>query len=418
MPPSYYTAQQCYLCKKPFNEAIINLRKVLDHDHFTGRYIGAAHSFCNLQRRKSFKIPVFFHNFRGYDSHFIAQAFGNFPDHEINPIAQTLEKYLQVEWGKHIVFRDSLGFKTDSLENLTKSLLASEAQPHQGDLFEHFHEQMGLFFADHFYDPNRPQIKLAMELDLKQKGVFPYEYVDSPERLHEQQLPTRAQFYDRLHDEECSEEDYARAVSVWRTFMCRTLEDYLKLYLRADVLLLADVFENFRRISRDAYKLDPVYYISLPQMAWDALLKFGDLQIQLQHDPEIYRMIAPAIRGGICHASVRHARANNKYMGNLYQPNDPSSFIFNFDANNLYGWAQSQPLPVGELRWITKAGLRDMEESLQTQLPDAYRSQDRGRAKEVLHPRGGPRIPRSSYGGPEMKRHDQKGTLKPPEDIF
>ena len=213
-----------------------------------------------------------------------------------------------------------------------------------------------------------------MNIDLLQKkGVFPYEYIDSFDRLEEKGLPKREQFFDRLHDKECSEEDYSRALKVWKNFQCKDLGDYMFLYLACDVLLLADVFENFRTTSFEFYKLDPAYYISAPQLAWDALLKYSQLHIQLQTDPEIYRMIQPAIRGGICHASVRNAHANNKYMGALYDPESPSSYIFYFDANNLYGLAQSQPLPIGEMKWISSGRIRELEYILGTEGPDAYR---------------------------------------------
>ena len=144
----------------------------------------------------------------------------------------------------------------------------------------------------------------------------------------------------------------------------------MRLYLACDVTLLADVFEHFRTISLHYYQLDPAYYLSTPQLAWDALLKFElPRQIYLQHDPEIYRMVQPAIRGGICHAAFRHARANNKYMGARYDPQTPSSYIFYIDANNLYGWAQSQPLPHGEMKWVPERKLRALELQLQTAAP-------------------------------------------------
>ena len=129
-PWRYAQAQDCYLCHKEFVKDDPIMRRVVDHDHFTGQFLGAAHAFCNLQRRKSFKIPVFFHNFRGYDSHFIVRAFHLYPERKINVIAQTMEKYLQVEWGERIVFRDSLQFLSASLDNLIKSLNSSKGKFH------------------------------------------------------------------------------------------------------------------------------------------------------------------------------------------------------------------------------------------------------------------------------------------------
>ena len=135
--------------------------------------------------------------------------------------------------------------------------------------------------------------------------------------LNETSLPQREAFFDRLSGSECSQSDYAHAQNVWNTFGIRTLKEYLELFLLSDVCLLADVFELYREICISAYKLDPSYFLSAPHLAWNALLRFIKRPIELMHDLEMYRMIQPAIRGGICHASVRYARANNKYMGSL-----------------------------------------------------------------------------------------------------
>ena len=136
------------------------------------------------------------------------------------------------------------------------------------------------------------------------------------------------------------------------------------LYLLSDICLLADVFETFRSNSLEEYQLDPAYYVSAPQLAWNALLKFINRPIPLITDPEMYRMIQPNIRGGICHASVRYARANNKLMGSLFDPIKPTSFIMEVDANNLYGWAMSQPMPDGYFEWLSDAECREMEQRL------------------------------------------------------
>ena len=133
----------------------------------------------------------------------------------------------------------------------------------------------------------------------------------------------------------------------------------MRLYLLSDVSLLADVFQMFRYNSLDEYLLDPAYYMSAPQLAWNALLKYIDRPINLITDPEIYRMIQPNIRGGICHASVRYARANNKLMGSLYYPTKPTFYIMYVDANNIYGWAMSHPLPDDEYEWVSNEDCRD-----------------------------------------------------------
>ena len=117
----------------------------------------------------------------------------------------------------------------------------------------------------------------------------------------------------------------------------------------------------FRNNSLNEYQLDPAYFVSAPQIAWNALLKHIDRPIPLITDPEMYWMIQPNIRGGICHASVRYARAKNKLMGSLYDPRQPTSYIMEVDANNLYGWAMSQEMPDGEFVLVNQDECREME---------------------------------------------------------
>ena len=134
----------------------------------------------------------------------------------------------------------------------------------------------------------------------------------------------------------------------------------MALYLLSDICLLADVFQAFRNNSLDDYQLDPTYFVSAPQLAWNSLLKHIDRPIPLIIDPEMYRMIQPYIRGGICYASVCYARANNKLMGSLYDPRQPTSYIMEVDANNLDGWAMSQEMPDGDFEWLSQYECRDM----------------------------------------------------------
>ena len=83
---------------------------------------------------------------------------------------------------------------------------------------------------------------------MRRKGVFPYEYIDSATRLNENKLPPQSAFYSKLTDSDISDEDYKHAQTVWKEFECKTLRDYLELYNESDVLILADVFENFIEI--------------------------------------------------------------------------------------------------------------------------------------------------------------------------
>ena len=146
------------------------------------------------------------------------------------------------------------------------------------------------------------------------KGVYPYDYVISNEQLKETKLPPKEAFYSKLTDEEISDKDYQHALNVWNTFNCQTLQDYHDIYLKSDVLLLADVFQNFRKTCLEHYKLDPCHYYTAPGLAWDACLKETKQELQLLTDYDMLMMFEQGIRGGITHVSKRYAEANNKYM--------------------------------------------------------------------------------------------------------
>ena len=118
----YENASECYIFRQPFEKDKQKGPKVRDNDHITGFFIGAVHREYNLERPVSFRISVFFHNFRGYDAHLMVHKFGKRPDREIKVIGQNMEKYLQVKWGKNIIFCESLQFLPASLEQLTASL--------------------------------------------------------------------------------------------------------------------------------------------------------------------------------------------------------------------------------------------------------------------------------------------------------
>ena len=132
-----------------------------------------------------------------------------------------------------------------------------------------------------------------------------------------------------------------------------TLGDYHDVYLATDVLLLADVFETFRDTCLQHYKLDPAHFYTAPGLAWQAALKYTGVKLELLTDQDMLLMFEKGIRGGITQAVHRYAKANNKYMGDSYNPSEESSYLQYLDANNLYGWAMSQELPTDGFKWIS-----------------------------------------------------------------
>ena len=335
-------ASDCWIC----GEKLENDR-VRDHCHFTGRYRGPAHNKCNLKYRKPKNISVFFHNLSGYDSHLFIKKIGCSinKNENIKCIATNEEKYISftktIVTGQYtnkkgkvkdktfdIVFKDSLKFMSSSLEALVNNLPKEDFK----NLLNYF-------------TPKQTEL-------LKQKGFYPYEYMDSEEKFNDTKLPPREAFYSKLSGKGITEKDYEHAGNVWISFKMKTFKEYHELYNITDVLLLADVFENFRDLCLKIYGLDPVYYFTAPQLAWDACLKMTSVKLELLSDEDMLLMFEEGIRGGISIISNRYGEANNKYMRKGFNKNKPSKYLMYLDANNLYGCAMSEKLPTHGFKWL------------------------------------------------------------------
>ena len=149
-------------------------------------------------------------------------------------------------------------------------------------------------------------------ISLLRKGVYPYEYMDSWQRFDETSLPDKEAFYSNLNVEDITDVDCRHGKTVFEYLINKNLGDYHDLYVQSDKLLLADVFENFRNMSIEVYELDPAHFLSAPGLAWQACLKKTEVKLELLTDVDMLLMVEKGIRGGICHAIYRHAKANNK----------------------------------------------------------------------------------------------------------
>jgi hypothetical protein len=165
------------------------------------------------------------------------------------------------------------------------------------------------------------QISKSMELKQKmfdlmtQKGIFSYEFFDSFEKLTDvTELPPKDSFYSTLLDEGITDEQYQIAQDVWNTFECKTLKDYMEAYLETDVLMLCDIFEDFRSNCRDTFKLDPAHYVTGTSLSWNCILRFTKVELELLADHKMYDFLTSGIRGGFSTCPYRYAEANNKYM--------------------------------------------------------------------------------------------------------
>ena len=141
--------------------------------------------------------------------------------------------------------------------------------------------------------------------------------------------------------EDISDIDYRHANNVFKVFKLENVGNYHDLCVQSDTLLLADVFNNFTYMCIKEYELDSAHFLSLPGLAWQACLKKTNIELELLIDYDMLLMVEEGRRGGICHSIHRYAKANNKYMKN-YNNNEEPSYIQYLDANNLYGWAMSK----------------------------------------------------------------------------
>ena len=309
----YNNQKVCYICKKEFitSDTIGSSSlegnkhyKVRDHCHYTGKYRGAAHNICNLSKIPK-DIPIIFHKGSTYDYHFIIRELvkefeGNFEclgentENDITfsvPIKKRIENK-DIEINYKIKFVDSFRFMATSLsklvDNLTEGIHNDKCIKCKSNLCymkvvdkklifrcfdckknyrKEINKELIERFASTYKSCNNDINKFIM---LLRKGVYPYEYMDGWDKFNVKSRPSKESFYSSLTLENITEVDYIHAKNVFKTFKLNNLGGYHDLYVQSDTLLLADVFENFRKTCIKTYEFDPVHFISLPGLAWQA----------------------------------------------------------------------------------------------------------------------------------------------------
>ena len=183
-------------------------------------------------------------------------------------------------------FIDSFKFMTSSLDGLVKNLSLDK-----------------LKVTKKGFDEDKIEL-------LSRKGVYPYDWMDNLTKFNETELPPKEAFYSKLNDANISDADFEHAQNIWKTFNMNTMGDYHDLYLKTDVLLLDDVFEEFRRVCLENYKLDPAWYYTSPGLsAWDAALKKTEVRLELLTDIDMLLMIEKGTRGGVSIILTRYGKA-------------------------------------------------------------------------------------------------------------
>ena len=383
---NYNNQNVCYICKKEFDKSDKKHHKVRDHCNYTGKYRGATHNICNLRYKIPKEIPLVFHNGSTYDNHFIIKELVKEFEGNFECLGKNTEKYIifsvpikkrignnNREITYKIQFIDSFRFMATSLsklvDNLTDDIHSDKCVDCKSDLSfmkimdealifrcfnckKNYEKEINKELIERFASTSKfCNSDLNKFVMLLRKGVYPYDYMDGWDKFNETSIPNKESFYSNLTMENITETDYIHANNVFKTFKLNNLGDYHDLYVQSDTLLLADVFENFRKACIKTYELDPAHSISLPGLAWQVCLKKTGVELELLTDYDILLMIEEGIRGGICHAVHRYAKANNKYMKN-YDKSKESSYIQYLDANNLYGVAMSAKLPINGFKWV------------------------------------------------------------------
>lgn len=359
------------------NTSFRQMRKVRDHCHLTGRFRGAAHSKCNIKFQVSKSVPIVFHNL-DYDSHFLIEKLANAFEGKMTIIPKTSENY--ISFSKEVPkenFTEKESCDSDVGVDIVKDHRKKYSQK------RNHRETLRLRFIDSCKFLQCSLAKLAEGLPsnrlritrkewshlgeedfrlLTVKGVYPYAYMDSWEKLEETQLPSQADFDDDFNDSKISDEQYSFAKKVWDRFHIKSLREYTNLYLKTDVLLLADIFENFRDNSIKIHELDPAHYLTLPGYSWDCMLKYTKVRVELFTEVDQLLFTERGLRGGIVQCSNRHCEANNQYMGSSYDRTKPTNYLLYLDVNNLYGVPMTQNLPISNYSWYNDLDFNDVEQ--------------------------------------------------------
>ena len=315
----FLKAKFCCLCDINF----VNINeKVKHYCKMTGKYLGASHQSCidyvNKVNLHKF-IPVLYHNFSKYDNHmFFNELINSKVDKKnLSVIPRTNEEHMSVNYSC-IKFSDSMRFQTDSLEKLTESLKDVDY----------------IHLKKHFPNP---------WMLLKNKLAYPYEFyktLEDYEKPIEQLLESGNEaYFSKTKKKIPNQKEIDRTNEIIKLFKIKNGRELTELYCKADVILLADIFEKFIKVSLSEFGIKPLYHISLPGTTWSNGLKYTKIDLELIKNVDLFQMFENGIRGGI-----------SGNFGDRYIESDDNTVIEHVDMNNLYGFAMLQHLRTGNFQ--------------------------------------------------------------------
>ena len=345
-------ADSCWVC----DVALKDEEKLRDHDHLKKfcNYLGTVCNACNLNRTDTERnqTPLIFHAGSRFDINFLIEKIHILKQTETRIIGKSGENIMSMNlFKKRLVVIDSLNHLSSSLAALVE-ILKKSGKP--------------LKYTRRSLDKDEEGLELV-----SRKGVFPYEYVTSLERLKETTaLPSAKEFYDELKEKSIAEDDYQHALKVWEHFNCKTLQDYMEIYLSSDITLLADVFENYRKFFREKFVLDSAKYLSLPGLSYDCMLKYTKCKLDFIYNKETYDFLRRGLRGGVSMITHRFEESNHPQLDS-YDPNKPTTHLIYLDANALYSSIMTRKLPYRGLKW------KNFEKNEMKRIIEEYTDQDK-----------------------------------------
>ena len=371
---------RCEHCGVQFGKDVVKCR---DHNHYTGEYRAALCSPCNAKAAAPKELRVFTHNGTGYDHHFYLLGLARFMNSgldlrdfigapvewlrgdadshfavdvstfKLDVLAESSEKMRCIQFGTgsdiKIMFLDSLKFLKGSVE----SLIESQMEASFGDLSSGFrnmtmHHPWICQFAD---GTALARLKLLLK-----KIPYPYSSMKNSDFWAGDVPRDKKAYYNELRQKEIKDADHKELLHILEVLHITTGRQLHDVYLNTDVLALADVCENFRDKFYDTTGLDPFHKLGLPGAAWDNLLKNSGACIENITEEccegggvQLMKYVDANIRGGLSCAFVSHCKAKNPRCPD-YKPCDPKehTWIKDFDANSMYPFCMSMPLPVGD----------------------------------------------------------------------
>ena len=318
----------------PKNKIISKNKKVIHHDHCLPKdnILGYICQNCNLQIKNKKEIPIIFHNGMNYDNSILLNGMSKFKP-TISCIGITSEKFKSIEFKfkKYEIDDDGEAHEVKSNYSLrvidSYNMIMGSLNSLSTNLNNKYKYETKKEFKDNFEIINK-------------KMNFPYEWINE-NNLDNKDLPGIKDFYSSLKLETISEEEYKQTKEIYNKLEFKNIKEYLDTYLKLDITLLTDIFENFRKGIWDKFGLDCSKYVSSPSLSKDCMLKFTKVKIEHIKDIEMYDFINNSVIGGLCVCSKPYLNNDNSNSTIAYQ-----------DVSSLYPAIMRNKIPLKNYKFI------------------------------------------------------------------